>query len=162
MDARFKALRPISAARDIGLRRDQHPRAGDDPLVDRLLDADVGIARPLGAEVALGGEAGVERLARMHHGAGGAYRQWLVQHLIVPLGLVARTEEQVRMALDQARREGFAGQLNHPGARRNAEVRAGRRDPVALDQHRPALVRLRVHPVEDAGGAEQVGVGERG
>ena len=37
-----------------------------------------------------------------------------------------------------------------------------RRDLVALDQHLPARMRLRVHPVEDASGAQKERVGSGG
>ena len=85
---------------------------------------------------------------------GGAQRQRLVQHLIVPQRLVIGMEEEVRMALDHARDQGLAGQVDDPGAGRRGDVRPDGLDLVALDQHRPALVRLRIHPVEDARGAE--------
>ena len=58
-DARLEALGAVGAARDDRLGRDQQARAGDDALVDRLLQPDVGEARAFGAEVALGGEAGI-------------------------------------------------------------------------------------------------------
>ena len=159
--ARLEALGAVGAARDVRLGRDEQARAGDDALVDRLLEPDVGIARALGAEVALGGEAGLERLVGVDHGAGGAQRERLVQHLIVPLGLVVRVEEEVRMALDHAGHQGRARKVDRARAGGSGEVRADRRDPVALDQHRPAFMRCRIDPVEHPRGAEEEGVGER-
>ena len=90
----------VGAARDDRPGRDEQARAGDDALVDRLLEADVGKAGAFGAEVALGGEAGIERALGVDDRARGAQRERLVQHLIVPQGLVVGMEEEVRMALD--------------------------------------------------------------
>ena len=41
-NAGLEALGPVGAARDDRLGRDEQARAGDDALVDRLLEADVG------------------------------------------------------------------------------------------------------------------------
>ena len=154
-DAGLEALGAVGAARDDRPGRDQQARAGDDALVDRLLEADVGEAGAFGAEVALGGEAGIERPLGLDDRAGGAQRERLVQHLIVPQGLVVGVEEEVRMALDHAGHQGRAGQVDDPGAGGRGEVGPGRGDPVAVDQHRPAFVRARIDAVEHPRGAEE-------
>ena len=160
--ARLEALGAVGAARDDRLGGDEQARAGDDALVDRLLQADVGEARALGAEVALGGEAGIERALGLDDGAGGAQRERLVQHLIVPQGLVVGMQEQVRMALDHSGHQRSAGEVDRARAGGRGQVRADRGNPVAVDQHRPALVRLRIDAVEHPRGAEEDRIGGRG
>ena len=87
--------------------------------------------------------------------AGGAQRQRLVEHLIVPQGLVIGVEEEVAVALDQPGHEGRAGKVDHPGAGGSGEIGPGRDDAVAVDQHLPAGVhRIAVeHAAPGAGGA---------
>ena len=156
-DAGLEALGPIGAAGDDGLGRHQQARAGDDALVDRLLEADVGEARALGAEIALGGEAGDQRASALDDGARGAQRERLVKHLIVPQGLVVRVEEEVRMALDHSGHQRRAGKIDHARAGGRGEVRAGGGDAVAVDQHRPAFVGLRVTPSNTRAGRSRIG-----
>jgi hypothetical protein len=93
--AGLEALRPVGATGDDGLGRDQHAGPRDDPLIDCLLEPDVGEARAFGSEVALGREARLQGPFGMHDGAGGADRQRLVKHLIVPKRLVVRVQEEV-------------------------------------------------------------------
>jgi hypothetical protein len=153
-DAGFEPLRPVCAARDIGLGRNEQARAGDDALVDRLLEPDVGIAGALGAEVALGGEAGVERALGVDHGARGPECQRLVQDLVVPLGLIVRVQKQMRVAFDHAGDKGGARKLDHLRSRRSNDVETGRDNPVALYDDLPAGMRVRVHAVEHLRGFE--------
>ena len=68
-EAGFEPLGPIGAAGDDRLGCHQQAGAGDDALVDRLFEPDVGEACALGAEIALGREAGFERDASVDHGA---------------------------------------------------------------------------------------------
>ena len=56
---RLEPLGAVGAARDDRLSRDEKMRSGDDPLIDGLPQPDIGEARPLGTEVAQGGEAGL-------------------------------------------------------------------------------------------------------
>ena len=104
----------------------------------------------------------IERPLGLDDGAGGAQRERLVQHLIVPQGLVVGVQEEVRMALDHAGHQRCAGKVDGPRAGGRGEVRADRGDPVAVDEHLPALVRLRVDAVEHARGAEEERIGGRG
>ena len=89
---RFK--RKVHAARRIGARRDnctrrhQHPWAGNNPLVNGLLQPNVRVARSLGAKVANHRPAGHQRVARVVHGARGAQGEWLLEDLVVPRGFV--------------------------------------------------------------------------
>ena len=120
------------------------------------------IARALGAEVALGGEAGVERALGLDHGARGAQRERLVQHLIVPQGLVVGVEEEVRVALDHARASGSRREGRSTcapaGAARFGPAAAMRSPSTSTDQ--PSWG-LRIHPVEHARGTEEDRLGER-
>ena len=61
-NAGLEALGTVGAAGDDCFGRDEQARAGDDTLVDGLLEPDIGEARPFGAEVAFGSEAGFESL----------------------------------------------------------------------------------------------------
>ena len=142
-NAGLEALGAVGAAGDDRLGRDEQARAGDDALVDRLLEPDVGEARALGAEVALGGEAGLERSLGLDDGAGGAQRERLVQHLIVPQRLVVGVEEEVRMALDHAGHQGGAGQVDRFARRRARRGSARRR---RCGRRRPAPTSLRAGP----------------
>ena len=74
------------------------------PSLDGLLQPDVGVAGALGAQIAHRREAG-HRAWRAGDCVARATRQRerLVQHLVVPGGLVVGVQQQVRMALDQAR-----------------------------------------------------------
>ena len=120
-----QALRAVGAAGDDRLGRDEQARAGDDALVDRLLEADVGEARALGAEIALGGEAGIERALGVDDRAGGAERERLVKHLIVPQRLIVGVQEEVRVALDHARASAScrgAGRLARPRSSRSVRL----------------------------------------
>jgi malate synthase len=96
----------------------------------------------------------------MVDGTGGAKRERLLQHLIVPARLVIGVEEEVGMALDHAGHQGHSGQVDHPDAGRSLDAGAGGLDPVAADEDRPAGVRPGVDSVEDQSGAEQQVLGE--
>jgi hypothetical protein len=137
------------------LGRDVEPGARHDPLVDRRFQPDIGIARAFGAEVALAGEAGEQCRLGARHRARSAQRKRLVQHLIVPAGLVIRMEEQVSVPLDHPRHQRLAGQVDDLGVGGRGQVRPDRGDAVALDQNLPAGMRLAVHPVEYARGLQQ-------
>ena len=154
-DARFEPLGAVGAERDDRARRDAEPRALDDALVDRRLQPDVGIARPLGAQVALAGEPGEKRRARAGDRTRGAQRQRLVQHLIVPARLVVGMEEEVAVPLDHPRHQRVAGQVDGARAGGNGEVGADRDDAVAAHQDLPAGVGLAVDAVEHRGRAQQ-------
>ena len=132
-------------------------RPRDDALLDGALEADVGVARALGAEIALGGEAGEQRGAGVIHGARGAQRQRLVQHLVVPAGLVVRMKKEMAVAFDQAR-ESASRRRVRCGARspEPADLCADGSDALTLDQHLPA--ECMVGAVEDPRRAPAAGI----
>src|SRR6185436_20118891 len=57
-DAGLETFRSVRTAGDDRARCDQHARTRDDPLIDGLLQADIGKAGAFGAEVAYGREPG--------------------------------------------------------------------------------------------------------
>ena len=59
------------------------------------------------------------------------------------------------MALDHSRNEGLTGQVDHSCAGRHCDIRPGRNDLVAINQHRPAFVRTRIDAVEYLRGLEE-------
>src|SRR5262249_4217768 len=71
-EAGSEAPGSVAASGDDGARDDEQARAGDDVLVDGLLQADVGVAGSLRAEVAESGEAGQQTVASMVGGASDA------------------------------------------------------------------------------------------
>ncbi len=99
----FETLGTISTARDIRLSRNQKARSWNNPLVDRLLETDVGIAGALGSKVALGCESRFECLSRVNDCARSSKGEGLVKDLIVPFRFVVGMKEQMRMTLDQSR-----------------------------------------------------------
>ena len=143
------ALRAVAPGGDDGAGRHQHARTGNDALIDRLLQADIGVPGAFRAQIANGREARQQRVAQVVHRARRPERQRLVRHLIVPGGFVVRMEQDVRVTFDQARRQRRAGQIDDARAGGGrAGVSAGRVDPVAFDPHRPPLVHRLA--VEDA------------
>ena len=100
---RREAFRAIAAGRDHRRTGDDHPRPGNDAFVDRALEADVRIAGAFGAEIAHGGDAGHQRSFRVHDPTRHAIRERLARDLIVPRRLVVRMQQQMRVALDEAR-----------------------------------------------------------
>ena len=91
------------------------------------LETHVRVARALGAEIALGGEAGEQRGARVIHGARGAQRQRLVQHLVVPAGLVVRMQEEMAVAFDESRQQRRASEIDAARIRGRGDGAARRR-----------------------------------
>jgi hypothetical protein len=71
-------------------------------------------------------------------------------------------EEEVRMALDHPGHEGRAGQFDDASACWRSDIGTGRNDAVAVDEHRPAFVGLRVHSIEHTRGLQQDRLRERG
>ncbi len=160
-DAGFVALRTIGAQCHDGARGDHHARPGDDALVDRLLQADIGIAGALGAKVAFGGKAGHQGRLGLGDRASGAQGQRFVQDLVVPAGFVIGMQEEVAVALDQAGQHGLARQVDDFGPGGRAEIRADRGDLAVLDQDLPAGMGLAIDAVEDLLWFKQQRLGRR-
>jgi hypothetical protein len=95
--------------------RHEQARSRDQAVVDRLLQRHVGRADALGAEVAQGGEAGFQCRLGLHRRAQGAVGRRLLQHLIVPQGLVVGVQEEVAVQVHQARDHRRAGQVDDLG-----------------------------------------------
>jgi hypothetical protein len=64
-----EAFGTVSAAGNDSARRNQHARAGNDALIDGLLQLDVGVCGAFGPKVTNGGEPGQQGRAQMIGGA---------------------------------------------------------------------------------------------
>ena len=135
-------LRLIASRGDDGFRRREHARTGHDALIHGLLQFDVGVLGPFGAEIANRGEAGHERVPQMVRCARDAQGQRFARHLIVPRRLVVRMQQHVRVPFDETWQQGGARQIDHPRARgAGSRVGADCLDAIAAHAHRPPVVR---------------------
>ena len=152
----------VTAGGDDGAGGGEDSRAGDDALVDGLLEFDVGVGGALGAEIADGGEARHESGAQVIDGAGGAQGESLVRDLIVPGSFVVGVEQDVGVAFDEAGEQGGAGEVDDLGVGGvDGGGGSGGLDAVAADADGPGVVGGLA--IEDAGGFEDGGVlGEGG
>ena len=151
-DARLESFRSVRAGRHDRARGDEHPRAGDDSLVDCLLQADIGITSAFRAEIAHRRESCHQRRMRCVYRAHGAQRDGFVQHLIVPTRLVIRMQEQMTVTLDQARNERRVGKSDF-ACSGVGHVAAGSDDAIAFDEHAPADVHPRFRRTRARGAA---------
>src|ERR1700730_12948875 len=101
-DARLESLRSVGTCCDQGASCYEHPRAWNNALVDRLLEADIGIACAFCAKVPDRREAGHQCCLRGDGGSRSSQGERLVKHLVIPGCFVVGVEEQVGMALDEA------------------------------------------------------------
>ena len=140
----------------------QEPRPRHDPLLDRLLQPDVGVTCPLGPEVSERGEAGHQVELEVVRRPADPQGQRLQEHLVFPGGLVVGVQQQVRMRIDQARQERATGQIDRPGPLGDLDrgLRADPADRAVADQDDPAVMGLGGRPVEHPGGLEQHGLGQ--
>src|SRR5262249_54982603 len=130
--------------------------SGNDPLVDGLLESDIGVAGSLGAEIPKRGEAGEQRVACVVGGPADPKRQRLLEHLVVPRRLVVWVKEDMRMGVDQPRQQRGSGELDHASVRGQAQRtrRSRALDLVTADQDEPTVVRFQGSAVENARGLE--------
>jgi hypothetical protein len=117
--------RPVAAAGDDRQRGDVEPRAGNHAFLDRPLDCHVGIAGAFRAEVAQGGEAGLQRRGGVLASEQGAVFDRFLHHLLVPAGFIVGVQQDVRVQVHQAWHECLAGQVDAFGVARHGD--AGRR-----------------------------------
>jgi hypothetical protein len=99
--------------------------------------------------------AGVECRAQVVRRAGDAQGERLVEHLVVPRGLVVRVEQDVRMRIDQSGENGRARKLDDASVGRCPDLRGWSRafDPVTANEDRPPVVD--VGAIEDARRTEE-------
>ncbi len=147
-----EAARGVAAGGDDRARRHEHARSGHDTLVDRLLDADVSITRPLGAEVANRREAGPQRVACMVRGPAHPQRQRFLEHLVIPRRLVVRMQQHMRVRVDKPRQQRGAGQRDAACARRHGDLILGPHgiDFPAAHHDDPAGMSARSNAIVDA------------
>ncbi len=94
------ALGTISAGSDNRPSGDQHTRAGDNSLLDRLTQANVCVSSPFGAEVSNRRKSGQKRVAKVVGGARNTQAQGFVGQLVVPGRLGVRMQQDVGMGLN--------------------------------------------------------------
>src|SRR5438105_14876777 len=82
LDARREAAGPIRSRRDDRARGDEEARSRNDPLIDRLLEADVGVTGAFRPEVAKRRESRFQRALRGNGGPCHAKRERLPEYLI--------------------------------------------------------------------------------
>jgi hypothetical protein len=125
----------------IGSRRCQHAGPGNDSLIDRIPQSNVGVTSAFGAEIANRREAGHQRRTQVVHRTRRAQRQRLVCDLKLPLRFVVRVQQNVRVAFDEPRRQREAREIDDARvAGVDARCRSRRVDAIADDPHRPPLV----------------------
>ena len=144
--------------------------AGDQAVIDGLAQRDIGIARPFRAQVPQAGEAGHQGCPRLLHRPQHPVVLRVLQHLIVPQGLVVGVQQQVGVQVHQAGHQGLPRQVDHrrPGGCGQLRRRSDGGDPVPGDQHRPARVQAgargpdRLGPQQHGGRHRLSRLGRRG
>ena len=139
---------PVAAGRSEGVHRGEHARTGDQPLVDRVAQADVDVV--VGAEVAHGGEAGLERLFRVGRGVErllGREAQHVVDEVLRPAR--AELHGEMDMGVHQAGEQRRVSEIDHRGARRHGEAGTRGDDLAALDDHHTVRLAGLARAVED-------------
>ncbi len=130
-----------------GAPGDEQARAGQEPALDRRLDAPVGPAR-----VAHGGEAAVDHAAHQRRGARGHERERDV--LEVPDVHLAQVH--VHVAVDQPGHERAPAAVDHRGARGHDRPVGDLADQLALDEHLAAAQQAVLGGVEQLHVAEEI------
>src|SRR5207302_1584106 len=136
--------------------RREHPRTGDDLLLERLLESDIGVAGAFGAEIADQREAGIQDRAEVVVRPADAQGERFFQNLIVPGRFVVGMQKDVRVRIDQAGEERRVWQIDRAGIGRRLDLirRPDRFDLLAANEHDPAVMRFERDAVEYAGGTE--------
>jgi hypothetical protein len=150
---RDEPARGVGAGSDDRAGDHDHPRPDDRALLERAPQPDIGLTGALGPQVAHGGEAGGQRPSERRDRARDAQRLVVAQHLIVPRALVVGAQQEMGVQVDQSGQQRRAAQIDPPRAVGCGEAGAGRDDPLAVDQDRPA--RPTGLAVEHRVGAEQ-------
>ncbi len=123
------AVERVAAGRGDGPGADEHPRTGHVALVDRLLDADVGVACALRLDVANGGEPLLEHSADETRRSRRPKRGRLLQDLHV-VAVLLRVEKDMRVGVDHPRKHRRHREIGDHGAGRHGSLREG---PDAFD-----------------------------
>jgi len=101
--ARLESLRAVGTCCDQRASCYEHSRSWNNALVDRLFEADIGVTCAFCAQVPDRREPGHQCCLRGDGGSRRSKSQRLVEHLVIPRGFVVGMEEEVGMALDEAR-----------------------------------------------------------
>ena len=158
-DLRRVALEVVAPGGGDGARRHEHARARDVAFVDRLLDADVTVARALGLDVADAREPLLERPTRCYHGACRPIGCRVLEQLYVvaPGGRILTLQEDVGVTVDEARQHGRGAQIDYlrSGGNRAGPLRAYLDNAVAADEDFGVVPRFSVGAVDERAGAHQ-------
>ena len=147
-----KTARSVRSAHHDCTCCDDQAGSVDDALLHRAFQPDVRIGRAFGAKIAQGGETGAQRALEVDRGTRDAQAEWLLEHLIVPVRLVVRMQQHVRVQIDHAGHQRHTGQIDY----RCISGRLDRRrwadgcDATVLHQHHNATHGCGSRTVEDA------------
>src|SRR5262249_17035859 len=131
----------IAAGGDDGAGGGENSGTWNDALIDCLLEFHIGVGGTLGAQVADGGEACHESGAEVIDSPGSAESESFVQNLIVPRSFVVGVEQDVRMAFNEAGKQGGAGEVDDLGVGGvDGGGRSGGLDAIASHADRPGVV----------------------
>ena len=138
-----ETLRSVTASGHDSTCGGEHARARHDALIYCLLQFDISVASPLGAEVAYGREAGEQSSTQMIDCTGGTQRESFMRHLVSPGSFIVRMQQDVRVPFNETRQQREAGQRNPI----STDIVNGRRrtdciDPVSPDTYDPTFVQL--------------------
>jgi hypothetical protein len=137
-------------------RHHQQPRPRNVASLNRLLDADIPVTRPLGFHVAECGEALLQRPPGRDRGSRRPHRQRRGQNVSVVAALrgIFSLQKDVRVRIDQARKHGLFRQVDHRRADRNLRIRRVRDalDAVAPNDDHLIASRLVVFAIDERAG----------
>jgi hypothetical protein len=106
------AVEAVAAGRGDRARADEHPGPRNVTALDRLLHADIGVARPLRLDVPDRRESLLEKAAGQSRGPGSPKGDALFQKLLVVVG-AGRVEQDVRVRVDEPGQHREAGEVDH-------------------------------------------------
>ena len=158
------AFEVVAAGRRDRQRRHVQARPGDVAALDRLLDADVAVARTLGLDVAQRREALRECAPGGHRRPRGAKGQRILQELDVVAAKcrILTLQEDVGVGVDESGQHGLARQVDDPraGRYRRRAVRTDRRDAIARDDDQLTVL----HPTaaDQPAGTDHLDLGRGG
>ena len=159
LPARIEAGRAVGAGGDQGAGGGEDARSRDHALRDRVpQDTSAKPAPSVPRSRTVVNPASSVASGR-HHGADRPQLERLLEHLVVPGGLVVGVEEEMRVHLDQAGDQGQPREVDLPRSGRRLEGAGGadRGDPAVLDQHVAAVEQAVAGGIEDPRAGQQEG-----
>ncbi len=137
-------LGTVATGCDDGASDDDHSRAGNNSLFNRLFEADVGVTRAFGSKIAHGRKSGQQSVPRVCGGCGGAEGEGFVSDLVVPGRFVIGMEKEMGVTFDQPGNKSVVRQIDRLSVVRRADLgcRASFFDPLPSHQDRPARMQF--------------------